>query len=64
MTHHLVGLTEVAAMLGVSRQRVHQLTREDAGFPKPSAVLTAGHVWERRAIEEWAERTGRTLRQE
>ncbi len=49
-------------MIGVSRQRVHQLTNEDPTFPAPSAVLSAGGVWERRAIEEWAERTGQALR--
>jgi len=62
MTHHLVGITEIAAMIGVSRQRVHQLTSEDPTFPAPTAVLSAGGVWERQAIEEWAERTGRPLR--
>ncbi len=62
MTHHLVGITEIAAMLGVSRQRVHQLTNEDATFPAPAAVLSAGGVWERTAIEEWAKRVGRVLR--
>ena len=51
-------------MLGVSRQRVHQLTQEDSGFPKPAAVLSAGLIWERRAVEEWVERTGRTLRED
>ncbi len=60
MNHHLVGVTEIAAMLGVSRQRVHQLTKEDPDFPRPAAVLSAGGVWERKAVEEWAERTGRS----
>lgn len=61
MTHHLVGLTEIATMLGLSRQRVHQLTQEDATFPKPTVILKAGLIWERAAVEAWAERTGRPL---
>ena len=57
--HHLVGLTEIAEMLGVSRQRVHQISQEDPTFPKPDAVLSAGLIWKRKAIENWARRTGR-----
>ena len=56
--HHLVGTAEIADMLGVSRQRVHQLvTRPD--FPEPTAVLAAGMIWERSAVEDWARSTGR-----
>ncbi len=61
MTHHLVGVTEIATMLGVSRQRVHQIIKEDAGFPAPTLVLTGGSVWERVAVERWAEQTGRRV---
>ena len=58
MTHHLVGAFEIAGMLSVSRQRVHQLA-VTSGFPSPVADLASGKVWERQAIEEWARRTGR-----
>ena len=61
MTHHLVGVAEIAAMLDVTRQRVHQLARDDPTFPAPAAVLSAGVVWERVAVEEWARRTGRII---
>ncbi len=61
MTHHLVGTTEVAAMLGVTRQRVYQLARDDPGFPQPAVRLAAGPVWERGVIEAWARCTGRSL---
>ncbi len=64
MTHHLVGVAEVARMLGLTRQRIHQLKRDPDGFPQPTVRLATGPVWERSAIEEWAERTGRTLRQD
>lgn len=58
MVHHLVGVAEIAALLGVSRQRVHQLTKLD-GFPEPEVVLTAGTVWKRDDVERWAKATGR-----
>lgn len=54
MTHHLVGASEVAAILGVSRQRVAQLATAGHGFPAPEAELSAGRIWSREAIEAWA----------
>lgn len=54
----LVGVAEVAEMLGVTRQRVNQLVNE-GGFPDPVAVLTAGRIWKRAAIERWARSVGR-----
>ncbi len=50
----LVGVAEVAELLGVSRQRVNQLVRESSDFPDPIAVIAAGRIWERATIEEWA----------
>lgn len=48
---NLVGLTEVAELLGVSRQRAHQLTRTPIPkFPKPLARLASGPVWTRRDV--------------
>ncbi len=60
MTHHLVGVAEIARMLGVSRQRVSQLA-ETEQFPEPTVRLSAGPVWKREDIEQWAERTGRSI---
>jgi prophage regulatory protein len=40
----LMGAQEVAELLGVSRQRVHQLA-ERPDFPAPVAVLAAGKIW-------------------
>jgi prophage regulatory protein len=54
----LVSTVEIAAMLGVSRQRVDQLTRT-VGFPEPAAELAIGRVWERVDVEAWARATGR-----
>ena len=52
MSHHLVGLTEIARMLDVSRQRAHQLAQTD-GFPRPTAELSSGRVWETADVEAW-----------
>jgi prophage regulatory protein len=54
MTSHLVGLSEIAAMLGVSRQRVGQLARDYDDFPAPVAELASGRIWERTSVEAWA----------
>lgn len=54
----LVGVAEIADMLGVTRTRVTQLAKT-YGFPEPVARLAAGPVWQRRDIEEWARGTGR-----
>lgn len=60
VTHHLIGAREIEMLLGVSRQRVTQLTsRPD--FPAPAVVLAMGKVWKREEVEEWAKRTGRTI---
>jgi hypothetical protein len=56
VTHHLVGVHEVARLLKVRRQRVHQLAKEP-GFPEPTAVLRAGQIWNRADIDVWKERT-------
>lgn len=56
------GVTEVAELLGVSKQRVDQLRARD-DFPKPVAELAAGPVWRedmlQRFIAEWPRRVGR-----
>lgn len=48
-----VGSAEIAAMFGVSRQRVYQLTsRPD--FPAPMVRLKAGAVWVTADVLAWA----------
>ena len=59
MSHHLVGPAEIAAMLGVSRQYVDRLSKEDPDFPEPEAELTGGRVWSTEAVEAWARAKGR-----
>jgi predicted DNA-binding transcriptional regulator AlpA len=43
---------EIADMLGVSRQRVDQLTRQP-GFPKPVYEGQGGRIWRTKAVERW-----------
>lgn len=59
--HHLVGAAEAAELLGVTRQRLHVLAKRP-GFPEPVAVLAAGLIWEREAVEQWAREHGRAPR--
>ena len=54
MTSHLVGLSEIATMLGVSRQRAGQIVRDYNDFPPPVAELASGRIWETTAVETWA----------
>ena len=59
----LVGAQEAAALLGVSRQRVHALATSRADFPKPIATLASGRVWLRTDIANWADESGRRLKE-
>jgi len=61
----LAGVTELAKLFGVSRQRMSELrTRED--FPAPVAELAAGPVWKvtnlRRFLDSWERLPGRPRR--
>lgn len=49
----LVGITEAAELIGVSRTRFHQLEQRRE-FPPPLATLACGRIWLRESIELWA----------
>jgi hypothetical protein len=59
------GVSEVAELFGVSRQRLAEL-RAKPGFPAPVAELAAGPVWLvsslNRFLEQWDRRPGRPRR--
>jgi len=59
----LVGVTEVAELLEVTRQRASALARTP-GFPAPVVTLRSGPVWTRasvdRFVQSWHRRPGRT----
>ena len=45
----ILGTSEVAKVLGVSKQRIHAL-RKNKKFPKPVLVLAATPIWDAREI--------------
>jgi predicted DNA-binding transcriptional regulator AlpA len=48
-----VRIVEIAELLGVSKQRAHQLADKD-GFPAPVAEDGRGPLWDRREVAAWA----------
>ncbi|GAA2914159.1 helix-turn-helix transcriptional regulator [Actinoplanes cyaneus] len=48
----LMGLQEIQHLLGLSRQRIQQLTLR-ADFPPPYQTLAMGRVWLAGDIEAW-----------
>ncbi len=52
-TPEVLGVAEVAKLLGVSRQRLAVIRRDHPSFPKPFAELAATPLWYREAVEEW-----------
>ena len=53
-TPELLAASDVGEVLGVSRQRVHQLATDNARFPAPYVRLGSGPIWTRPAIEHFA----------
>jgi len=46
-------MSEIAALLGVSRQRAHKISGVYADFPAPQATLPGGRIWLRADVERW-----------
>src|SRR6266446_3260913 len=57
----LGGSTEVAEMLGISKQQFTQL-RTHPDFPPPYVELASGPVWKLEHIRRWMNSTGRRSR--
>lgn len=55
MAGAVVGVSEIAELLGVTSQRAGQITRDHSDFPEPVATLAAGRVWDREAVQAWIE---------
>lgn len=55
----LVGVAEIAKMLGVTRQRVNAIVKTHPEFPAPAAELSAGRIWYREQIIAWSQQTER-----
>ena len=56
----MLGAAELGALLGVSRQRVTQLTAKE-WFPAPVTRLAMGAVWELIDVERLVSGRGRAL---
>jgi predicted DNA-binding transcriptional regulator AlpA len=52
----LVGVPEIAEMLGVSRPSVWRYLRRD-DFPDPDAQVSNKRLWKRSAVQRWAKKT-------
>lgn len=63
----LVGISEIAGILGVTRQRASALQTRP-GFPQPLQVLASGPVWPRAWIDRfaatWERKGGRPAKQQ
>jgi hypothetical protein len=46
-------LVDIAELLGVSKQRAHQIA-DEPGFPAPAARDARGRLWNRRDVLVWA----------
>jgi hypothetical protein len=46
---------EIAELLGVVKQRAHQIA-DEPGFPTPLTEDVRGRLWDRRQVTAWAER--------
>jgi predicted DNA-binding transcriptional regulator AlpA len=59
----VVSAPEVASILGVTRQRVHQLSSDNRHFPPPLFRLGSGPIWSVEAIRsfdsKWPRKPGR-----
>lgn len=54
MTAQLLGLSDIARRLGMSRQRMHRLAKTPrADFPRPAHELPTGRYWRESDIERW-----------
>ena len=50
----MVRVVDMLAILGVTKQRCHQLARR-ADFPPPLQTIPGGRLWRRSDVERWRE---------
>jgi chromosome partitioning protein len=58
MSASLLGLAELAEVLGVTKQVITNWKTRREGFPSPVVELKSGPVWSREKIEAWAKDEG------
>lgn len=54
----LIGVTEVAKVIGKHKQNVAQHYTRRRDFPEPVAELPTGRYWRRGDVERWYEQSG------
>jgi predicted DNA-binding transcriptional regulator AlpA len=57
----LVTATDVGRVIGVSPDRVRQLSLDDERFPEPVGLVGQAMVWRWEDVEAWARMSGRPL---
>lgn len=57
--HHPMGRSEIAELLGMTRQGVDKCVGRDPTFPAAVALLVGGRIWETEAVERRARAAGR-----
>jgi hypothetical protein len=58
-TKDLVGVAEIADLLGVGTSVVHDWRRRHQDFPQPVLRLRMGLIWAWPEVRSWASKTGR-----
>jgi uncharacterized protein YuzE len=53
----LIGVTEIAELIGKHKQNVAQHYTRRRDFPEPAAELPTGRYWRRGDVERWRERS-------
>jgi predicted DNA-binding transcriptional regulator AlpA len=46
-------MSDIARMLDLSRQRIHQIVRDDETFPEPVDRIGKSDLWLRTAVARW-----------
>src|SRR5215813_10678167 len=59
---HLVGISEIADLTGVSKQVVGNWRSRNSDFPEPAAELKSGPVWNFDDVAEWLTRHGMAMK--
>jgi len=60
LTCRPLGETEIAALLGVQANTVHQWRKRKV-LPEPAGTVSGQPWWPENVVREWARRTGRTF---
>lgn len=61
VSNHLLAMSEAAELLGMSKQGFAKLLDRSPDFPRATTV-SVGRIWERKDVEAWARKHGRTPR--